>query len=109
MTLTKSKAQIFLLLVIEILLFDLKKSLATNKKDETNEIDFLLTKDDSLILTNTTPNFTFSDEEPFWRNIVILSHQPEVIFSKDIEVKVDELPAWKPRVVIDTYRLEDDE
>lgn len=50
-----------------------------------------------------------AEEEPIWRGIFPLSHSTKVLFSKDLEVKVDELPAWKPRVVIDRYRLEDDD
>lgn len=50
-----------------------------------------------------------AEEEPIWRGIFPLSHSTKVLFSKDVEVKVDELPAWKPHVVIDSYRLEDDD
>jgi len=49
------------------------------------------------------------EEEPIWRGVFALSHNPKVLFSTDIEVKVNELPAWEPRVVIDSYRLEDDD
>jgi hypothetical protein len=65
--------------------------------------------DSTLTWTITAPNSTLSDEEPFWRGIFVPSHQPEVIFSKKIEVKVDELATWKPNIVIDADRLEDDE
>ncbi|MEQ9369400.1 MAG: hypothetical protein RIG63_10275 [Coleofasciculus chthonoplastes F3-SA18-01] len=49
------------------------------------------------------------EEEPFWRGIFALPRSSDVLFSKKIELKVDELPAWKPHVVIDSYRLEDDD
>ncbi|MEQ8756732.1 MAG: hypothetical protein RID09_24880 [Coleofasciculus sp. G1-WW12-02] len=49
------------------------------------------------------------EEEPIWRGIFPLSRSTKVLCSKEIDVKVDELPAWKPHVVIDSYRLEDDD
>jgi hypothetical protein len=50
-----------------------------------------------------------SEEKPFWGDVFALSHKPQVLFSKDIEVKVNELPDWKPHIVIDSYFLEDDD
>lgn len=47
--------------------------------------------------------------EPFWRGVFALPSSNEVIFSKRIEVKIDELPSWEPYITIDSYRLEDDD
>lgn len=49
------------------------------------------------------------EEQSSWRGIFPLLHSTKILFSKDVEIKVDELPAWKPNVVIDSYRLEDDD
>lgn len=54
-------------------------------------------------------DFETDEEEPFWRGVFALPSSTEVIFSKKIEVKVDELPSWEPHIVIDSYRLEDDD
>lgn len=44
-----------------------------------------------------------------WRGVFPLSNSTKVLFSENIEIRVDELPVWKPNVVIDSYRLEDDD
>ena len=44
-----------------------------------------------------------------WRGVFPLSSSTKVLFSETLEIKVDELPVWKPNVVIDSYRLEDDD
>jgi len=44
-----------------------------------------------------------------WRGVFPLSNSTKVLFSEKVEIKVDELPVWKPNVVIDSYRLEDDD
>jgi hypothetical protein len=49
------------------------------------------------------------EEESFWRGVFALPSSTNILFSKKIEVNVDELPAWEPHVVIDSYRLEDDD
>lgn len=49
------------------------------------------------------------EEEPIWRGIFPLSKSSEVLFEKDVEYQLDKLPSWKPHIVIDSYRLEDDE
>lgn len=49
------------------------------------------------------------EEEAIWRGVFPLSQSTKRIFSEDIEIKVDELPAWRPNIVIDGYRLEDDD
>lgn len=48
------------------------------------------------------------EEEPCWRGTFVVQHQPKILFSKEIEIASNKLPTWKPHVVIDTYRLEDD-
>lgn len=47
--------------------------------------------------------------QAIWRGVFPLSNSTKVLFSENIEIKVDELPVWKPNVVIDSYRLEDDD
>ncbi|GAX36288.1 hypothetical protein [Nodularia sp. NIES-3585] len=49
------------------------------------------------------------EEEVIQRGVFPLLHSTKIIFSEDIEIKTDELPAWRPNVIIDSYRLEDDE
>lgn len=48
------------------------------------------------------------EEESHCRGVFPLSNSTKVIFSEIIEIKVDKLPSWKPNIVIDSYRLEDD-
>ncbi|MDY7014015.1 MAG: hypothetical protein SVX43_10545 [Cyanobacteriota bacterium] len=60
------------------------------------------------------PRFDFratglNEDEQIWRGTFPLSHRAKILFSEEIEVKIDELPAWKPHIVIDSYRLEDDD
>ncbi|MGB7414718.1 MAG: hypothetical protein WA902_10980 [Thermosynechococcaceae cyanobacterium] len=47
--------------------------------------------------------------EPFWRDVFTLPSSTEIIFSKKIEVDIEELPPWEPHIEIDSYRLEDDD
>lgn len=47
--------------------------------------------------------------QAIWRGIFPLTASTKVLFSESIEIKVDELPVWKPNVVIDSYRLENDD
>ncbi|MGB7709099.1 MAG: hypothetical protein WBL95_06085 [Microcoleus sp.] len=49
------------------------------------------------------------EEEPFWRGVFVVPHQPKVLFRKEVEVKTNKLPTWKPNIIIDSYRLEDDD
>lgn len=49
------------------------------------------------------------EEQAIWRGVFPLSNSTKVLFSENIEIKVNELSAWKPNVVIDSYRLEDDD
>jgi len=51
-----------------------------------------------------------SDEiEPFWRGVFVVPHHPKILFSQEIELKPDKPSTWKPNVVIDISRLEDDD
>jgi hypothetical protein len=74
-----------------------------------------LTFPTSYLLTNLPrsqsklQDFDLGEEEPIWRGVFPRSHSTKVLFSKEIDIKVDELPPWKPHVVIDSYRLEDDD
>ena len=54
-------------------------------------------------------DFETDKEEPFWRGVFPLPSSSEVIFSQKVSVKLDELPSWEPHIVIDSYRLEDDD
>lgn len=49
------------------------------------------------------------EEQSSWRGVFPLLNSTKVLFSENIEIKVNELPAWKPNVVIDSYRLEDND
>ncbi|HAT12708.1 MAG TPA: hypothetical protein DDZ60_05475 [Planktothrix sp. UBA10369] len=49
------------------------------------------------------------EEEPFWRGVFVVPHQHKVLFRKEIEVKTNKLSTWKPNIIIDSYRLEDDD
>lgn len=49
------------------------------------------------------------EEEPFWRGVFVVPHQHKVLFRKEIEFKTNKLSTWKPNIIIDSYRLEDDD
>ncbi|MEZ2320745.1 MAG: hypothetical protein ACBR15_17275 [Microcoleus sp.] len=49
------------------------------------------------------------EEEPFWRGVFVVPHQHKVLFRKEIEVKTNKLSSGKPNIIIDSYRLEDDD
>ncbi|NET60302.1 MAG: hypothetical protein F6K47_30415 [Symploca sp. SIO2E6] len=46
-------------------------------------------------------DFETDEEEPIWRGVFTISHSTKVLFSKEIDLKVDKLPTWKPHIVID--------
>lgn len=48
-------------------------------------------------------------EEPSLEEVFPVLQSPKILFSGVIEIKVDELPRWKPNIVIDDYHLEDDD
>jgi hypothetical protein len=50
-----------------------------------------------------------AEEESIWRGVFTPHHSPKIFFSKDVEIEVRSLPTWKPRVVIERSRLDDDE
>jgi hypothetical protein len=50
-----------------------------------------------------------AEEVPIWKGVFTPHHAPKILFSKNIEIEVRSLPNWKPRVVIESYRLEDDD
>lgn len=54
-------------------------------------------------------NSELGEEQSSWRGVFPLSNSAKVLFSEIIEIKVDELPVWKPNIVIESYRLEDDD
>ncbi|AVQ73153.1 hypothetical protein MTo_04006 [Microcystis aeruginosa NIES-1211] len=49
-----------------------------------------------------------NDDELDCRGVFVVSHQPKILFSEEVNIKSQETPTWKPCVVIDNYRLEDD-
>jgi hypothetical protein len=49
------------------------------------------------------------DEEPLCRGVFTLPSSTDVLFSKNIEVAIGDLPSWEPHIIIDSYRLEDDD
>ncbi|MEA5418860.1 hypothetical protein VB712_06440 [Spirulina sp. CCNP1310] len=57
----------------------------------------------------TSTDWELEEDEPFWRGVFALPSSAEVLFSERIEVEVDKLPSWEPHIVIDNYRLEEDE
>lgn len=48
------------------------------------------------------------DDELDCRGVFVVSHQPKILFSEEVNIKSQEKSTWKPCVVIDNYRLEDD-
>ena len=38
----------------------------------------------------------------------VVSHQPKILFSEEVNIKSQEKSTWKPCVVIDKSRIEDD-
>nr|QNL31395.1 MAG: hypothetical protein [Bacteriophage sp.] len=38
----------------------------------------------------------------------VVSHQPKILFSEEVNIKSQEKSTWKPCVIIDKSRLEDD-
>jgi hypothetical protein len=58
---------------------------------------------------NQVQDVELYEEKPFWGDVFTVSYKPQVLFSKDIEVKVNDLPDWKPHIVIDSYFFEDND
>ncbi|MFM7353383.1 MAG: hypothetical protein ACKO1G_10130 [Microcystis aeruginosa] len=48
------------------------------------------------------------DDELDCRGVFVVSHQPKILFSEEVNIKSPDNSTWKPCVVIDNYRLEDD-
>ncbi len=48
------------------------------------------------------------EAEPIWRGVFVVPHKPQILFSQQVEVKTNERSTWKPHVVVEAYRLEDD-
>jgi hypothetical protein len=59
--------------------------------------------------TPTVQESEDDEQEPIWRGVFPMSHDSEKIFSQVVEFVVEELPEWKPNIVIDDYRLEEDD
>jgi hypothetical protein len=49
------------------------------------------------------------DNEAFWKGTFALPSNSNVLFSRKIEVKVNDLPSWEPFISVDSDRLEDDD
>ncbi|NER99373.1 MAG: hypothetical protein F6J86_37085 [Symploca sp. SIO1B1] len=67
------------------------------------------TDDIAVHTLSNLQDFETDEEEPIWRGVFTVSRSPKVLFSKEIDLKVNKLPTWKAHVVIDSYRLEDED
>jgi hypothetical protein len=59
-----------------------------------------------------TQNLVVTDEElddSFFYGIQVIEHQPKVIFSHQVELRLNELEKWRPQITIDSFLLDDDE
>lgn len=59
-----------------------------------------------------TQNLVANDEDlddSFFYGIQVIEHQPRVIFSQKVELKLNELEKWRPQITIDSFLLDDDE
>jgi hypothetical protein len=73
--------------------------------DEGSSIEIISQPDSELTWINQYQSVE-AEEVPIWKGVFTPRHSPKILFSKD---EVRSLPAWKPRVVIESYRLEDDD
>jgi hypothetical protein len=48
------------------------------------------------------------DDELDCRGVFVVSHQPKILFSEEVNIKSQKKSNWKPCVVIDKSRIEDD-
>jgi hypothetical protein len=48
------------------------------------------------------------DDELDCRGVFVVSHQPKILFSEEVNIKSQEKSTWKPCVIIDKSRIEDD-
>jgi hypothetical protein len=48
-------------------------------------------------------------DDSFFYGIQVIEHQPKVIFSQKVELKLNELEKWRPQITIDSFLLDDDE
>ena len=48
------------------------------------------------------------DDELDCRVVFVVSHQPKILFSEEVNIKSQEKSTWKPCVIIDKSRIEDD-
>lgn len=48
------------------------------------------------------------DDELDCRGVFIVSHQPKILFSEEVNIKSQEKSTWKTSVIIDKSRIEDD-
>jgi hypothetical protein len=49
------------------------------------------------------------EQEDICRGVFPLTNSVKTIFSEDIEIKIKELPSWKPNIVVNVYHFEDDD
>ena len=48
------------------------------------------------------------DDELDCRGVFVVSHQPKILFSEEVNIKSQEKSTWKPCVIIDKSRIKDD-
>lgn len=48
------------------------------------------------------------DDELDCRGVFVVSHQTKILFSEEVNIKSQEKSTWKPCVIIDNSRIEDD-
>ena len=48
------------------------------------------------------------DDELDCRGVFVVSYQPKILFSEEVNIKSQEKSTWKPCVIIDKSRIEDD-
>jgi hypothetical protein len=66
---------------------------------------------DTIASTSLWPElWHFSEPDPtVWRGVFCLTYTKKVLFSKEVTIRTDDLPRWKPKVIIDRRTLERDD
>ena len=65
-----------------------------------------LIEDTTSDAADTWRSYIYVIEDAPLRGVVAVSHPREVIFTKDVEFRLRDLPSWKPRAYIDRRTLE---
>lgn len=48
-------------------------------------------------------------DDSLFYGVQVIEHSQKVIFSQEVELKLNELEKWRPQITIDSFLLEDDE